>query len=89
MKQLNDPISIISFRGDKNASAANSMKDTQARHYLDVGTGNATDNRQTKRQHTRNRISSKKSTTKQFPRQRRIYKLASNAGPTPLRRYQR
>ena len=28
MKQLNDLISIISFRGDKSASAANSMKDT-------------------------------------------------------------
>ena len=29
MKQLNDPIFIILFRGDKSASAANSVKDTQ------------------------------------------------------------
>ena len=29
MNQLNDPVIIISFRGDKSASAANSMKDTQ------------------------------------------------------------
>ena len=31
MKKLNDPVFIISFRGDKNASAANSVKDTQVR----------------------------------------------------------
>ena len=29
MNQLNDPVIIISFRGDKSACAANSMKDTQ------------------------------------------------------------
>ena len=42
MKQLNDPIFIISFGGDKSASAANSMKDTQTRYYSGVGIGNTT-----------------------------------------------
>ena len=42
MKQLNDPIFIISFGGDKSASAANSMMDTQTRYYSGVGIGNTT-----------------------------------------------
>ena len=41
MKQLNDPIFIISSGGDKSASAANSMMDTQTRYYSGVGIGKA------------------------------------------------